>query len=742
MQNNTCAEWSVQQSENGCIVGRCQGVDGRLTANTEKRLMSDAEVPPLVNDEKMKSVGDKDLVELMTEKLSWQTIRDVLAYDVNRPIYEKTTGDLTELALSRGWLSKEQHQQLKQSRDDVNASLAKSLVDRGLITGAQLTEAQVFMSRTGQPLWRTLLQLKMTPPQEIVRFLRADIELPFGHRPHGPMCEYLIDHGICSDADLDKAWEDAKASKTEFVLHLQDAGMVTREETLRASAAELRLPYDSLEAVDEIDDVLLQELPNDVLLSYQVLPYKMDNGLLHVAFSNPRQLDEVNKIGLMVEATIQPVLAPPEKLSKLRRHCLAKRKKKGGKGPVRDPVDTKPPAEMLTLVLRGLVNADGSDVHLEPGKDLTRVRYRVDGMLHDFVTIQPEVSARVVARLKGLANMQIEQRFIPQDGHLNLNIDGAERNFRISTLPTAYGEKVAIRLVRKDFAFSNFHQLGMNDDQAALGERLLNIPSGLVLTAGPVGSGKTTTLYSCLNRLDCFNHNIMTIEDPVEFELPGVIQAQVNVKRGMTFATGVRALLRQDADVLMVGEIRDEETAQVAIRAAMSGTLVLSSIHASSATAAVGALSQLGIGSYAIGNALSGVVFQRLVNECKESFVGGDTERKELGIDADEELTLHRGIGCPACFHTGYHGRVGAYEMIRINETLRQAIYSKASNQELRQVACEQGMFTLADHLRSMVLDGVTSLSEMSRTVLIQRPDRRLASGNGIESNLPRPAGS
>jgi type IV pilus assembly protein PilB len=261
----------------------------------------------------------------------------------------------------------------------------------------------------------------------------------------------------------------------------------------------------------------------------------------------------------------------------------------------------------------------------------------------------------------------------------------------------------------------------MNDDQAALGERLLNIPSGLVLTAGPVGSGKTTTLYSCLNRLDCFNHNIMTIEDPVEFELPGVIQAQVNVKRGMTFATGVRALLRQDADVLMVGEIRDEETAQVAIRAAMSGTLVLSSIHASSATAAVGALSQLGIGSYAIGNALSGVVFQRLVrricNECKESYVGDDTERKELGIESDEELILHRGSGCSACFHTGYHSRVGSYEMIRIDETLRQAIYSRASNQELRQVACKQGMFTLADHLRSMVLDGVTSLSEMSRTV-------------------------
>lgn len=665
---------------------------------------------------------DKDFVELLNENLSWQTIRDIMTYDVNRPLMEKTNGDLADIALKRGWINREQYDELRNSDEDVSESLGQSMVDRELITQEQLTKALDVMKRTGQPLWRTLLQLKMTLPSDVVQFLKTDIELPFGKRPRPALCSYLVAEGVCSEKQLDAAWHEAKAKKVEFGSYLKTSGMVSNDVLERGTAMELGLPFDDLADVDEVSTHLLRMIPSGVLLRFTALPYKIEGEQLFVAFSDARHVEEMTKLGLMLKMPMQPVLAPKARLQELLERLVSddtfknafmqSSEKEGGESPA---------ANMLTIIIRGLLNAEGSDIHIEPSANSARVRYRVDGILHDFLTLEPDMARRVAARIKGLASMEIEQRFIPQDGHLNLRVDDADRNFRVATIPSLHGETIALRLVQSEMAFSNFQQLGMLENQRQLMNDLLNSPSGLVLTAGPVGSGKTTTLYSCLNCLDCFNQNIMTIEDPVEFELTGVTQVQVQNKRGLTFGAGVRALLRQDADTLMIGEIRDEETAQIAIRASLSGTLVLSTIHANSATAAIASLMQLGITRFSAGNALTGVVFQRLVHRicknCREPYEADEMERKELQIEGEAPTTLYRSNGCASCFGTGFHGRIGVYEMVKVNEEMRHVIFSSPTQGELQAAAVKAGMIPLQTHVRELVISGEISLKEMLRTI-------------------------
>ena len=663
-------------------------------------------------------VRDKDFVDLLTENLSWQTIRDVMTYDVNRPLRKKTTGDLADLALQRSWITREQYDELRNSDDDVTESLGQSMMERGLITQEQLTKAKSVMERTGQPLWRTLLQLKMTLPADVVQFLKSDIELPFGKRPRPVLCRYLVDEGICSEEQLDAAWREAKAQKIEFDRYLKENSMVSDEVLERGAALELGLPFDDLADVDEISTHLLRMIPSGVLLRFTALPYKVEAEQLFVAFSDPRHMEEMTKLGLMLKMPMQPVLAPRARLEELLERLVSVDTFKSAYTQDSEAKeDESPAANMLTIILRGLINAEGSDIHIEPSLNSARVRYRVDGILHDFLTLDTDMARRVSARIKGLAGMEIEQRFMPQDGHLNLRIDDADRNFRIATVPSMYGETIAMRLVQSEMAFSSFQQLGMLENQRQLMTEMLNSPSGLVLTAGPVGSGKTTTLYSCLNCLDCFNQNIMTIEDPVEFELSGVTQVQVQNKRGLTFSAGVRALLRQDADTLMIGEIRDEETVQIAIRAALSGTLVLSTIHANSATGAVASLMQLGVTGFSAGNALSGVVFQRLVHRicknCRESYEADAMERKELEVEGDEPITLYRSRGCDSCFRTGYHGRIGVYEMVKIDEEMRHVIFSRPTHSELQAAATRAGMIPLKAHVRELVISGDINIKEM-----------------------------
>ena len=375
--------------------------------------------------------------------------------------------------------------------------------------------------------------------------------------------------------------------------------------------------------------------------------------------------------------------------------------------------------ELLTVIVRGVLKSSGTDIHIDPQKESARVRYRVDGVLHDVMTIDPSAARKVVSRIKSLANMDVTNRHVPQDGHLIININEKSHNFRISTLPTIFGEKVAMRLVQSDMAFSSFEQLGLNKDQRKMLKSILSLPNGLVVTTGPVGSGKTTTLYSCLNAMDCFKKNIVTIEDPVEYDVTGVNQVQVNVKRDVSFAIGLRSILRQDPDVIMVGEIRDEETAEIAVRAAMTGSMVLSTIHANSAPTCISSFIQLGVKPYLVSHALSGIIFQRLVRRicasCKESYEATKADKRELGLNEHDDVKLFKGKGCADCLHTGYKGRIGIYEILQVDDVFRQAVVDNPSMENLKRAAQHANMLTLREHAIEQVVAGTITLDEMMR---------------------------
>ncbi len=671
------------------------------------------------------SAKQPTLYALLKKDVSWQSIKDVLSYEIPMPISTQEGKDIADIALEQGWITEEQLHELRENRDAVRDSIGQVLLDRGIINAQQLEEAQQQKKRTGQPLYRTLMQLKMALPQDVVDVLSTPIRLPFGNRPRDKFCTYLIDQNILTEDELDAHWKAASSAKEEFRHRLLKEGKVTEVQYASALAYDLDLPFDSLEEVMDIPPRIVRMLPPFLLRRHQALPYKLVENTLHVAFKEAHHVHEFAKMGLLLESDLQPVIAPASMVDSLMESHVPKDDSKLAVGEDEESVhvdesgSVTPAVELVTVIVRGVLKSEGTDIHIEPQKDAARVRYRVDGILHDVMTLDLSTSRKVISRIKSLAGMDIAQRHLPQDGHLILTVQERQRNFRISTIPTIYGEKIAMRLVQSDMASSSFEQLGMTAEQRKLLSSILSLPNGLVVTTGPVGSGKTTTLYSCLNALDCFTHNIVAIEDPVEFDIAGINQMQVNLKRGVTFALGLRAILRQDPDVIMVGEIRDDETAEIAVRAAMTGSLVLSTIHANSATTCISSFIQLGVRPFMVSHAVAGIIFQRLVRrvcaECKEAYDASAKEKEELGIAPDKEVKLHRGKGCSNCLQTGYHGRIGVYEILKLNDSYRQAIVDDPSLANLKKAAFDAEMIPLRTHIIHHVLEGTTSFDEMLR---------------------------
>jgi len=376
-----------------------------------------------------------------------------------------------------------------------------------------------------------------------------------------------------------------------------------------------------------------------------------------------------------------------------------------------------PIVKLVNLMLAQAVKERASDIHIEPEEALLRVRFRIDGILREVYTHPRRLQGAIISRLKIMSSLDIAERRIPQDGRIQMMVDNKPIDLRVSTLPTAYGENVVMRILDKSNLRVRLSDLGFGSEEPKIRE-ILSRPNGIILVTGPTGSGKTTTLYSALNEVSNIEVNTITLEDPIEYRLPLIRQSQVNPKAGMTFAAGLRSILRQDPDIVMVGEIRDGETAKIAVEAAMTGHLVLSTLHTNDAPGAIPRLIDMGVEPFLVATAMGGVLAQRLVRRicanCKETFEAAESVAKMLG-KSNEKVTLYKGAGCRICSNSGYKGRLGIYEILVMNEEIRDLTISEASADKLRHAARAAGMKTLREDGFQKTLEGLTSIEEVLR---------------------------
>lgn len=382
-------------------------------------------------------------------------------------------------------------------------------------------------------------------------------------------------------------------------------------------------------------------------------------------------------------------------------------------------VTNSPVVRLIDSLISQALKMDASDIHIEPLENRIRVRVRVDGELQEILTPSKHTQSAIVTRVKIIAGMNIAEKRLPQDGRIEMKIDGYIVDLRISVLPTAYGEKIVMRILDRNNFLKTKEELGFTQSNMEKFNSLLEVPNGIILAAGPTGSGKTTTLYAALYELNKLNKNIITIEDPVEYKIEGINQVQVNKKAGLLFSTGLRSILRQDPNIIMVGEIRDEETAEIAVRAAITGHMVISTIHTNDAVSTIMRLIDMGIKPFLVAAALRGIVAQRLVKRictnCRKEYIANEAEKRLLEVKGD--VVLHRGRGCPKCYYTGYSGRIAIHEILNIDKVIRDAIQNEKNNDEMTAIAIGLGMKTLKDNCRELVLSGVTTIEEFSQVI-------------------------
>lgn len=388
-----------------------------------------------------------------------------------------------------------------------------------------------------------------------------------------------------------------------------------------------------------------------------------------------------------------------------------------------DEVKNAPVVKLVDSVINNAIKDKASDIHIEPNENYIKIRYRVDGTLREVLRTSNENLAALVTRIKILSGMNIAERRVPQDGRIITVVEGLKVDLRVSTLPTVHGEKIVIRILLKNNNLLSKEKLGMTKHDMTKLQRIIKSPYGIILVTGPTGSGKSTTLYTILQELNQSDINIVTVEDPVEYTMEGINQVSVNNKAGLTFSSGLRSILRQDPDIVMIGEVRDRETAEIAIRAAITGHLVLSTMHTNDASAAIVRLMDMGVDPYLIAAAISGVVAQRLVKricpKCIEEYIASEYEKNLLGIEKHNKIKLYRGVGCSQCADTGYAGRIGIYEIMEIDERIKEAIQKGANMLVINNINRDNEIQTIQEACISLVLEGVTTIEELAKVTFL-----------------------
>jgi general secretion pathway protein E len=541
---------------------------------------------------------------------------------------------------------------------------------------------------------------------------------------------------------LDEAVRRREETGGRLVDVLVELGFVSEDEILDACAKQLALPVRTALRPEDVDEQLVERVPITFAKVHGLLPLSRDErGAVHVAVSDPFDTDPLDDLRLLFEgAEIEAELAP-------RRTILAAINQVYDRGAssttdlvedvaddlealaseisqepqdLLDSADEAPIIRLVNSLLQQSVKERASDIHIEPFEKEIRVRFRIDDILYEPLKPLPKaLMASIVSRIKVMGHLNIAEKRLPQDGRILLKIAGRDYDVRLSTLPVAHGERVVMRLLPRSTELLNLETLGFDERQLGTWERLIARPNGIVLVTGPTGSGKTTTLYGALSRINRTDKNIITIEEPVEIQLPGVGQIEVNHKIGLDFALGLRHILRQNPDVILVGEIRDLETAEIAIQASLTGHLVFATLHTNDAPSAVTRLVDMGVEPYLVGSSLVAVLAQRLVRvlclECRETVDATPEQLAEIGIRAAAPTRVWRPVGCPRCNHTGYRGRVGIFELMVVDDDIRAMVSQNVDSKTIKRKAMEKGMSTLRSDGARKVLRGVTSIAEVLR---------------------------
>lgn len=552
--------------------------------------------------------------------------------------------------------------------------------------------------------------------------------------------DLLISAGVIRPEQLNEALDIQKKTRERLGDVLINNGIITERQLIEALQMQLGVDFVDLTAVS-IPLELARFVPRSIAKKYCVVPVKLQKDELYVAMSDPLNFEAQEEIKSASRKQVVPMIATRRAVeqaiatlygSEGTARAIEEMKREAGSNqtdivPVQmsKAVDNgaaeAPTIRFVNSVIERAITERASDIHLEPQEGEMVVRMRIDGVLRRVFTVPANLQATVIARLKIMGGMNIAERKIPQDGRAMVTAKDKEIDLRISSIPTIYGEKIVLRLLDKSSGHINRKTIGLEGEDEKKYDRLLKNSSGVILIVGPTGSGKSTTMCAMIQELCSEQTNIMTLEDPVEYNIPGANQCQINEKTGMTFAVGLRSILRQDPDVISVGEIRDGETASIAVRAAITGHLVISTLHTNDAVSTISRLVDIGVEPYMISSALRGVVSQRLVRKicphCRKAYTPTEEEKRMVGIPENEDVTFYKGEGCQECGRTGYRGRRGVFEILTLDAALRREVANNASSEELTKTALENGFVTMKDNCRRLVLEGVTTVAEAAKAI-------------------------
>ena len=550
--------------------------------------------------------------------------------------------------------------------------------------------------------------------------------------------ELLLEKNLITPKQLEQALEEQKLTGKLLGRIFIDMGLVKEDDILQVLGARAGVSVVRLKDMKIPKDVI-DKVPASVAKIYTIMPIGYEENALTIAIADPLNVSVFDDLRFIVGMNIKGAVASEEDLRDAIQQYygtegetiedilgvftekmeILPTEEMEDVATLQDLASRAPVIKLLNMILLQGVRERASDIHFEPFEQEYKVRYRVDGVLYEVARPPKSLSLGLASRIKVMANLDIAERRLPQDGRIMVSIEGKDVDLRISTLPTIFGESVVMRVLDRSTVSLSLDQIGMLDEMKNTMRRLIQKPNGIILATGPTGCGKTTTLYSCLREVNKVESKVITTEDPVEYDIKGIIQVPISPKVGLTFATSLRHILRQDPDIIMVGEVRDAETAQIAIQASLTGHLVFSTLHTNDAPSAITRMIDMGIEPFLITSSLEAILAQRLVRticpNCKEEYMPEPGALEDLGISLDLAKTkkFYRGAGCSKCSHTGYRGRTGVFELLIMNDELRSLVIDKSHTEVIKKMAIESGMKTILEDGLQKIYNGVTTIEEV-----------------------------